>query len=160
MDAAVYVRPCDAGFLWGGYEDDPEQFAMDVLGPSFQINDLTLDPDVLRRLAEDVKQQLPILLQAPVREHRGGLPTMTADGQHIIGPAPAARGFFIAGGCNVAGLSAAPALGDLLAAWIIEGEPPLDLMPLSITRFRPEAHSEERLRQDAAWQYRHFYGSA
>ena len=84
---------------------------------------------------------------------------MTADGQHIIGPAPAARGFFIAGGCNVAGLSAAPALGDLLAAWIVDGNPPLDLTPLSLRRFQPEAHSEELLRQDAAWQYRHFYGS-
>ena len=133
---------------------------MDALGGSFHIKDLALDRAVLRRLAEDVKRQLPVLLDARVREHRGGLPTMTADGKHNLGPAPAARGFFIASGCNVAGLSAAPALGDLLAAWILDGTPPLDLTPLSITRFRPETHSEEQLRQDAAWQYRHFYGAA
>ena len=160
MDAAVYVRPCDGGLLWGGFEQDPRQFDMDALGARFQVADLTLDRDVLRRLAEDVERQLPVLATAPVREHRGGLPTMTADGRHIIGPAPAARGFFIAGGCNVAGLSASPALGDLLAAWILDGEPPLDLTPLSITRFSSEPTSEERLRQETAWQYRHFYGSA
>jgi 4-methylaminobutanoate oxidase (formaldehyde-forming) len=159
MDAAVYVRPCEGGFLWGGFEENPEQFELDGLGPSFQIKELALDGDVLRRLAEDVKEQLPVLLDAPVRVHRGGLPTMTADGQHILGPAPAARGFYVAGGCNVAGLSAAPAIGDLLAAWIIDGTPPLDLTPLSLTRFRPEAHSERQLRQEAAWQYHHFYGS-
>jgi glycine/D-amino acid oxidase-like deaminating enzyme len=160
MDAAVYVRPCDGGLLWGGFEEGPRQFDMDALGARFQVADLTLDHDVLRRLAEDVKQQMPVLLTARVREHRGGLPTMTADGQLIIGPAPAARGFFIAGGCNVAGLSASPAIGDLLAAWILDGTPPLDLTPLSITRFRAEPASEEQLRQDAAWQYRNFYGSA
>jgi 4-methylaminobutanoate oxidase (formaldehyde-forming) len=159
MDAAVYVRPCEGGFLWGGFEEDPKQFEPDGLAPSFQIKELGLDRDVLRRLAEDVKEQLPVLLDAPVREHRGGLPTMTADGQHILGPAPAAHGFFVAGGCNVAGLSASPAIGDLLAAWIIDGTPPLDLTPLSLTRFHPEAHSEQRLRQDASWQYRHFYRS-
>jgi 4-methylaminobutanoate oxidase (formaldehyde-forming) len=81
---------------------------------------------------------------------------MTADGQYIVGPAPGAGGFFIASACNVGGLSVAPALGEALAAWIVDGEPPLDLTPLLVTRFGAAAHSEEQLRRDAAWQYRHF----
>ncbi len=160
MDAAVYVRPCNGGLLWAGYEEDPRQFDMDRLGASFQINDMPLDAEVLWRMGEQVKQQFPILLTAKIREHRGGIPTMTADGQHIVGAAPRARGFFIAGGCNVAGLSISPAIGEALAAWIVEGEPPLDLAPLSIARFGAGSYSEERLKQKAAWQYHHFYGSA
>ena len=159
MDAAVYMRPCEGGLLWGGFEERPRQFEMDALGGSFQIKDLELDADVLWRLAEAVKQQLPILLETTVREHRGGLPTMTADGLHIVGPAPAARGFFIAGGCNVAGLSISPAIGDALAAWITDGAPPLDLAALSIERFSTASLSDEQLDQDAEWQYRHFYGN-
>jgi 4-methylaminobutanoate oxidase (formaldehyde-forming) len=85
---------------------------------------------------------------------------MTGDGEHIVGPAPAAQGFFFASGCNVAGLSISPALGEALAAWIIDGRPPLDLSSLSIARFREGAWpTEEQLRRDAAWQYHHFYGS-
>jgi glycine/D-amino acid oxidase-like deaminating enzyme len=159
VDAAVYVRPCGGGLLWGVFEEGPRQFEMDALGPRFQIADLELDAGVLRRAADDVRRQLPALGEAKVREHRGGLPTMTADAQHIVGPAPGADGFFIAGGCNVAGLSIAPAIGQVLATWILHGEPPLDLTPLSIERFR-DAVSEERLRREAAWQYRHFYTSA
>jgi 4-methylaminobutanoate oxidase (formaldehyde-forming) len=106
-----------------------------------------------------VKQQLPILLQAKVREHRGGIPTMTADGQHIVGPTPAVRGFFFASGCNVAGLSISPAIGEALAAWIVDGAPPMDLASLSIARFGTDLWSEDQLKQRAAWQYRHFYGS-
>jgi glycine/D-amino acid oxidase-like deaminating enzyme len=157
IDAAVYVRPCDGGFLWGGYEDDPRQFDMDALGPGFEIGDTPLDADVLWRLGEQVREQLPILLQAGIREHRGGIPTMTADRQHIVGPVPGARGFFVAGGCNVGGLSVSPAIGEALADWIVTGEPPIDLTPFSITRFAADEHDEERLRQEAAWQYRHFY---
>jgi glycine/D-amino acid oxidase-like deaminating enzyme len=160
MDAGVYMRPCEGGLLWGVFEEAPRQLDMDSLGGSFQIPDLDLDADVLWRAAEEVQQQLPALGAATVREHRGGLPTMTADGRHIVGPAPGARGFFIAGGCNVAGLSISPAIGDALATWIIEGAPPHDLTPLSLERFSPQSQSEDRLRQDAAWQYRHFYGSA
>jgi 4-methylaminobutanoate oxidase (formaldehyde-forming) len=159
MDAAVYVRPCNGGLLWGVFEEDPRQFDMDELGAAFQIQDTPLDPDVLRHAADDVGEQLPVLREAKIREHRGGLPTMTADGRHIVGPAPGAQGFFIAGGCNVAGLSVSPAIGEALATWIVDGEPPLDLSALSIARFAAAPSSEERLRQQAAWQYRHFYVS-
>jgi glycine/D-amino acid oxidase-like deaminating enzyme len=159
MDAAVYMRPCDGGFLWGVYEEDPRFFDMNALGERFQIKDMPLDPEVLWRYANDVKEQLPILLKAKVREHRGGIPTMTGDGQHIVGPVPAARGFFIASGCNVAGLSISPAIGDALAAWIVDGAPPMDLAPLSIARFGAGSWSEHQLKQQAAWQYRHFYGA-
>src|SRR6185437_8209733 len=143
MDAAVYVRPCDGGLLWGGYEEAPRFFDMDAFPADFRIADTPLDAEVLRRLAADVRPQLPVLSDAPVREHRGGLPTMTADGQHIVGPAPAAEGFFIAGGCNVAGLSVSPAVGDALAAWIVDGAPPLDLAALSVGRFAAALPEDE-----------------
>jgi len=84
---------------------------------------------------------------------------MTADGQHIVGPAPGADGFFVAGGCNVAGLSVSPAIGDALAAWIVDGEPPFDLAPLALGRFAPDSIPQDRLERDAAWEYRHFYGA-
>ena len=157
-DAAVYVRPCEGGFLWGGFEEGPRMFDIDELGPRFAVPDTPLDAGVLWRMADDVRDQLPVLRAAGVREHRGGLPTMTADGEHIVGPAPRAAGFFIAGGCNVAGLSVSSAIGDVLAAWIVDGEPPLDLGALSVTRFA--AGLVDDLEQKAAWQYRHFYGVA
>jgi hypothetical protein len=52
---------------------------------------------------------------------------MTADGHHILGPAPAAEGFHFASGCNIAGLSISPTVGDALAAWIAGGRPSVDL---------------------------------
>jgi len=159
MDAAVYMRACDGGLLWGVYEEDPRFFDMSSLGERFQIKDLPLDAAVLWRYANDVSRQLPVLLKTRVREHRGGMPTMTADGLHIVGPAPGSRGFFFASGCNVAGLSISPAVGDALAAWILDGTPPMDLTPLSPARFASR-WSEDELRQQAKWQYRHFYGAA
>jgi len=159
MDAAVYMRPCNGGFLWGVYEEHPRFFDMNALGAGFQMKDMPLDASVLWHYAEDVKSQLPILLKTKVREHRGGIPTMTADGQHIVGPTPAVRGFYFASGCNVAGLSISPALGETLAAWIVNGAPPMDLTPLTLARFATASWSEEQLREQAAWQYRHFFGA-
>ena len=159
MDAAVYTRPCQGGLLWGVYEETPRFFDMEKLGTGFDVKDMPLDIDVLHAAADDVKDQLPFLQTAKVREFRGGIPTMTADGHHILGPAAGTTGFYFASGCNVAGLSISPAVGEALAAWIVDGEPPVDLSPMSVTRFKDQSWSEEQLQSEAAWQYRHFYGA-
>ena len=99
------------------------------------------------------------LVTARVREFRGGIPTMTADGHHILGPAPGVEGFHFASGCNVAGLSISPAVGEALAAWIVDGKPPVDLTPMSAMRFKGKTWNEHELWRDAAWQYRHFFGA-
>jgi len=158
MDAGIYMRPCQGGLLWGVFEETPRFFDMRSLGAAFDIKDTPLDIEVLRAAAADVRDQLPILETAQVREFRGGIPTMTADGEHILGPAPGVEGFYFASGCNVAGLSISPALGEALATWIVDGKPPMDLTPLACTRFAGTSWSEAQLQRAAAWQYRHFYG--
>ena len=130
---------------------------MAALPADFQIQDLALDVDVLRGLAERVADQFPIFGQAPIRVHRGGLPTMTPDGRPLVGPAPGLRGLFIAGGCCVGGLSIAPAVGAALAEWIVHGRPSLDLGLLAPERFDSEYRSEERLRERCQYVYAHYY---
>jgi glycine/D-amino acid oxidase-like deaminating enzyme len=156
-DAQVYVRPADGGLMLGGYEADPEQYDMGALPAGFQIQDLVLDIGVLRGLAQRVADQFPIFSQAPIRVHRGGLPTMTPDGRPLVGPAPGLRGLFIAGGCCVGGLSISPAVGALLAEWIVHGRPSIDLGLLAPERFDPEYRSEERLRERCRHVYAHYY---
>lgn len=159
MDAAVYMRPCQGGFLWGVYEEEPAMFDMASLPRSFSIADLPLDFSVMTRAAQSVKDQLPVLCTAPVREFRGGLPTMTADGHHILGPIPELEGFFFASGCNVAGLSIAPAVGEVMAEWIVDGSPSVEVEHMRATRFGRGRIDESALIEQAIWQYRHFYGA-
>jgi glycine/D-amino acid oxidase-like deaminating enzyme len=134
IDCNVYIRPADGGLMLGGYESNPLQFDMASLPVGFGMDDLPLDLAVLRRLAEQVSEQFPIFREATIKEHRGGLPTMTPDGEHIVGPLPELHGFYVAGGCCVGGLTIAPVIGDMLAEWIVSGKPPMDLTPLSPMR--------------------------
>jgi len=157
VDANVYVRPDKGGLMLGGYEADPLQLDMHSLPPGFQIADLQLDIGVLRRLAKSVVEQFPVFRGVEVREHRGGLPTMTADGEHIVGPVPGVRGLFVAGGCCVGGLSIAPAVGELLAEWIGAGAAPMDLSPLAPGRFGAKYRSEAELKAVCRLQYAHHY---
>jgi glycine/D-amino acid oxidase-like deaminating enzyme len=157
IDCNVYIRPADGGLLVGGYESDPLQLDMASLPSTFGIEDLPLDLSVLRRLIDLVVDQFPILREIAIREHRGGLPTMTADGEHVVGPLPGLHGFYVAGGCCVGGLSIAPIIGDLLAEWIVSGKPRIDLSSLSPARPAIQTSVESALREDCRRQYAFHY---
>ncbi len=161
IDANVYVRPDHGGLMLGGYEERPLQYSMSALTSSFDIKDMPLDLEILRALAGRVREQLPIFAKLGgdirVREHRGGLPTMTADGEHSVGPVPEARGLFVAGGCCVGGLSIAPAVGEVLAQWILTGEAPMDLSSMAPGRAGAARRDEAELQEACRLQYAHHY---
>jgi glycine/D-amino acid oxidase-like deaminating enzyme len=130
--------------LLGGYEPDPLQVDVSTLGADFEIADLALDFEPLRKLTHEVRDEFPVLQGAGIDEFRGGLPTMTADGRHIVDRVAGVDGFFVASGCCVGGLSISPAVGEALGAWIVDGEPALDLSSLRLTR---ELDTEDRARR-------------
>ncbi len=158
-DAKVYMRPHQGGLLLGGYERDPQPHDMSGVPPEFQIKDLPLDMKVLERLVQPVQSQLSIDKDIPVREHRGGLPTMTPDGLPLIGPIPSIEGFYVASGCCVGGLSISPAVGEMLAELVHTGLPSLFLDAFSLTRFGPEYESDAPLREACLRQYTEWYSA-
>lgn len=156
IDVNVYVRPERGGLMLGGYEADPLAFEGSRLGGDFKIEDLELDLSVLRRLADSVYEQFPVFRNSALQDHRGGLPTMTLDGEHIVGPAPGVNGLYLLGGCNVGGFSIAPALGEQLAEWIVAGRPSEDLSRMSPNRFAVDL-SESTLIEKCRERYAHYY---
>ncbi len=156
-DAGVYLRPHQGGLLVGGYERDPQFHDMRKFPPEFQIGDLPLELGVLERLTESVRAQVLVDEQLPIREHRGGLPTMTADGLPLIGPVAAIGGFFIVSGCCVGGLSISPAVGEMLAEWVHTDQPSPLLKTFSPSRFGREYDSDAALREACLRQYAGWY---
>jgi 4-methylaminobutanoate oxidase (formaldehyde-forming) len=48
-------------------------------------------------------------------------------------------------------------VGEVLAEWIVDGQPSVDISSLSLSRFGPELASDERLRAACLWRYAHHY---
>jgi glycine/D-amino acid oxidase-like deaminating enzyme len=156
FDAAVYVRPCRGGLMWGGFEANPLPFDPTAHGDDFRIEMTPLDFGILQQCAESVRNVVPVLHDVPVQEHRGGLFTMTPDGRFVVGPVPAVRGFWVLSGCNGSGFSFSPALGRLLAEWIVQGQPSVDLAAFAPARLAGVV-DEASLREAAIFQYTHYY---
>ena len=158
IDANVYIRPEKGGLMLGGYEANPRQYDVAETGLNFRIEDLELDIAVLRRLADTVAMQFPVFQGVALQEHRGGLPTMTADGEHVVGAAPGVQGLFVIGGCCVGGLTTAPALGELLTELIVTGRASIDIGFMSPARLAVGL-PEGELRDLCKLRYAHHYWS-
>lgn len=154
VDTNVYIRPCKGGLMLGGYEPDPMAFDLRA-SPGLRVEDVPLDLSVLRRLAESVHDQFPVFRDAAIQELRGGLPTMTMDADYMLGPAPGVPGLYVIGGCNVGGLSVSPALGELLAGWIVNGRPEVEVPNMDPGRFG--AVEEQALLDRCRTRYATYY---
>ena len=156
LDTNVYVRPCDGGLMLGGYESEP------LLLPDVpkDVADLPLDLGVLQKLAAAVRLEFPILADLEGARLRGGMPTMTMDDEHLIGPVPGTDGFFVIGGCNVGGLSTALSFAEALCAVVADPGAAAEIAPLLPARFAGQGVSEEALREACRLHYGQHYWSA
>jgi 4-methylaminobutanoate oxidase (formaldehyde-forming) len=159
-EPSVYTRPEQGGLMLGGYEDDPLQIDMREEPEDFQVRDLPLDVGVLWGLAGEVAAHFPALRGVRLREHRGGLPTISPDGEHIVGPVASLAGFYIASACNVGGLSISASVGRVLADFIVDGASQPDLGRMSVERFRGRDLDEAALRAACARAYARKYTKA
>jgi sarcosine oxidase, subunit beta len=79
--------------------------------------------------------RLPALERARIAGGWAGLRPLTPDDHAIIGPAPGVEGFFLAVGFCGHGFQHAPATGRLVAEWLLDGAPSMDLSLFDPGRF-------------------------
>jgi glycine/D-amino acid oxidase-like deaminating enzyme len=91
-----------------------------------------------RRIDETVQKaidRVPLLAEARIAGGWAGLRPLTPDEHAIIGPAPGVDGFFLAVGFCGHGFQHSPATGRVVAEWILDGAPSMDLSLFDPARF-------------------------
>ena len=82
--------------------------------------------------------RVPVTLEAGVRTFFCGPESFTPDLSPAVGEAPGIRGYFVAAGMNSVGVLSAGGLGRVLAHWIIDGRPDVDVTGFDVDRFRAD----------------------
>lgn len=157
LDVGVYMRPCEGGVMFGGFERDPQVHDIASKPKGFQIADLESDQVILDSLVAEVNEQVPFLSSVTVKERRAGLPTLTPDNLPIVGPIKGLEGFLIASGCCVGGLSISPSVGEILAEIVVDGEPRIPIEELYLARFEGKEWVEDELLEACRSTYSGFY---
>ncbi|WP_085901810.1 GcvT family protein [Kiloniella majae] len=133
-DRLIYYKPEVRGMVVGGYEKGtlpfgnegiPKGFGRELLGGNF---------DRFEQLACLASEITPVINSVGIRELINGPIPYSADGDFVMGKAAELDNYFVASGF-LYGIAAGGGAGQMMAEWIIDGAPSLDLWPLDIRRF-------------------------
>ena len=130
----VYFRGESGGLVMGGYERHPAPWALDGIPPDFNAKFLPEDWPRFEELMENALVRVPGLGDAEVVKLVNGPEAFTPDGEFILGPTDV-RGFWVAAGFCAHGLAGAGGMGQLVAEWIVDGQPSLDTWEMDSRRF-------------------------
>jgi glycine cleavage system aminomethyltransferase T/glycine/D-amino acid oxidase-like deaminating enzyme len=156
-DLLVYYREEGAGLVMGGYERQSLPAflphgtgGLDRIPSDFNGRLLEDDPDRFEEIAENSKRRVPAMAEARIRKLINGPEGFTPDNEFCLGETEVA-GLFVAAGFCAHGLAGAGGVGKVIAEWIVEGEPSLDLWEMDIRRFgaqyRSPAYTHARIRE-------------
>ncbi|HVP14800.1 MAG TPA: FAD-binding oxidoreductase [Terriglobales bacterium] len=124
MGSGVYMHRESGGLLLGyANPEEPEGF------------NLVVNWDLLERIVEPAMHRVPALESAQISNGWAGLYETTPDHNSVLGPPRGVEGLMLANGFSGHGFMHAPAVGQLVAEWIVDGKPSLDLSPLRLERF-------------------------
>ena len=133
-DASYYLREEREGLILGPYEVGAPAWAVDGVPAGFGQELLAPDMDRLQPHIEAAIARVPMLGRAGIKECVNGPIPYTPDGNPLIGPAYGLRNFYLCEGFSF-GITAAGGAGKVLAEWIVEGEPSIDLLAVDSRRF-------------------------
>jgi 4-methylaminobutanoate oxidase (formaldehyde-forming) len=133
-----YYREEGGGMMVGLFE--PQAAAWKIDGIPSDVSFLTLPPDWDRMapFLEKAMARVPVTLEVGVRTFFCGPESFTPDLSPAVGEAPSIRGYVVAAGMNSVGVLSAGGLGRVLAHWITEGEPDVDVTGFNVDRFRDD----------------------
>ena len=165
-DEQVYYK-YDAGkLLLGCFELDAKPWGMDGIPEDFCFDALPDDFAHFEPVLNKAIARFPELADAGINLFFNGPESFTPDDRYLLGPTPEAENLFVACGFNSIGIQSSGGAGKVLAEWMRQGKPPMDLWDVDVRRtFVFQSQSDflyERTKEslgllyDMHWPYRQY----
>ncbi|WP_424976646.1 GcvT family protein [Dinoroseobacter sp. S124A] len=153
----VYYKPDVGGRLViGGYEEGTLPFGDPEIPGAFVRQLLPENLDRFLPLAELAGQVTPVVNEVGIRQVINGPIPYSADGDFVMGWQPGIDNLMLATGF-LYGIAAGGGAGEMIAEWVVEGAPSLDLWPLDVRRFGPHHGTRAFMYPRAVEHYAHHY---
>ncbi len=136
-DACAYFKEDAGKILLGAFEPESKPWGMDGIPESFCFDQLPDDIEHFEPILEMAMHRMPLLEETGIQTFFCGPESFTPDVRYHLGEAPNLEHCFVAAGLNSIGIQSAGGIGKVLAEWIRDGHPSMDLWEVDIRRNLP-----------------------
>lgn len=155
-----YYRPEGDGMLVGLFEPVAAAWSPEAVPDGFSFGTLEPDWDRLSPFLSRAMDRVPSLADCGVRMFFCGPESFTPDLHPMLGPAPELDGYWVAAGLNSLGILLGGGVGNVLAQWIVDGAPPVDITGYAVDRAAGHESSRRFRRQRTVEQLGALFGDA
>jgi 4-methylaminobutanoate oxidase (formaldehyde-forming) len=132
-----YIREETGGLMVGLFESVAAPWSVSAVPQDFSFGTLPPDWDRMGPYVEAAMSRVPATLDAGIRTFFCGPESFTPDLGPLLGEVPEIANYYVAAGLNSIGILTGGGIGRLLAHWIVDGEPDLDITAVDVARLQP-----------------------
>src|SRR3954469_21271437 len=136
-DHCTYAKDDAGKLLVGWFEPVAKPWGINGIPESFSFDSLPDDLEHIEPLLEAAIGRIPVLGDVGIQLFFNGPESFTPDDRYYLGETPEAKGLWVAAGFNSIGIQSAGGAGKVLADWIVDGYPPMDLWDVDVRRVMP-----------------------
>src|SRR4051812_28237559 len=155
-DGNFYVKPETGALAVGGWETNTKPWGANGIARDFGPELLQPDYDRFAPIAEAATARIPVLGEVGIRQMINGPIPITADGEPVIGLSPELDNFYLCCGFT-SGIAASGGAGWVMANWIVDGDPGMDLWPFDVRRFGTPHSVKSFMYERAVESYGRYY---
>ncbi|MEV0619869.1 FAD-dependent oxidoreductase [Nonomuraea sp. NPDC050404] len=160
-DLLVYYRQEVQGLVMGGYERTCAPWtvtanAFDAIPPDFNGRLLAEDYPRFEEISDNSRVRVPAMADVGIRKLINGPEAFTPDNEFCLGETEVG-GFYVAAGFCAHGIAGAGGIGKVMAEWIVEGEPGMDLWHMDVRRFGRQYRSPSYTIKRSVENYETYY---
>ncbi len=153
----TYFKEETGKIMAGFFEPKAKIWNLDGIPRDFCFGTLPEDWDHIGPIFEAACRRMPSLADAGLQLFFNGPEAFTPDGTFYLGESPEVDRCFVAAGFNSVGIQTAGGAGWVLADWIVDGYPPMDLSGADIRRSFPfqndPSYLDERISESLGLLY-------
>jgi glycine/D-amino acid oxidase-like deaminating enzyme len=156
-DRFAYYREEVGGLMIGFFEPVAKPWGMGGIPEDFSFGEIAADWDRMMPYMEVAMDRVPISKEAGIQTFFCGPESFTPDMGPLMGEAPELKNFYVAAGFNSLGILLGGGAGQVMAQWIVDGLPPVDVSGIHIARMMPFQNNpkylHDRVVELLGWQY-------
>ena len=137
QDECAYYKEDAGKILLGCFEPVAKPWGMNGIPESFCFDTLPEDIGHFEPILNAAGRREPVLAEVGIQLCFNGPESFTPDDRYYIGETPEVKDLFVATGFNSVGIAANGGVGKVVAQWILDRRPPMDLSDVDIRRALP-----------------------
>ena len=153
----TYFKEETGKIMAGFFEPRAKVWNLDGIPRDFAFGTLDEDWGHVGPVFERAVHRVPALGECGIQLFFNGPEAFTPDGVYFLGEAPEVDGCYVAAGFNSVGIQSAGGAGWVMADWIADRHPPMDLSSVDIRRALPfqadPAYLEDRISESLGLLY-------